>query len=603
MQTIPFDESLRIVQRCAQNLRRATESVPVRAALKRVLAQAVVAKLSSPAKPVAAMDGIAVDMLKLVGLPARLVPDDFVRVNTGDDIHPAFNAVVKIEDVGWDNDCAIVHKAVEFHQHIRNAGEDFSAGRLLLPVDQQLKPQDLSLLLASGCEEVDVYAKPVVAFIPTGSEFVAQGGSAVESNSAMIAGLVEQWGGSFYLGAPIPDDPEVLKQQILLMADTGDVVVVSAGTSMGTADYTENVLRSIGTVHFHGVAMSPAKPVLFAEVNGKPVLGLPGYPVSAYVAAHAYLRRILSTVSGIALPLQQSIHISAQEYPARDVDVFHRVQLFEVDGMGYAAKFEGGASSIYSLSHMDGLLHIPRNTPIKRRDAVRVDVIHDRSRNSVVVRGASDPLLFALFDLFREEMPGFRTLFWDAPDEDALQSIIERNAHMAVLATHPELPDLFPDFARQLRDVMLRYRMFGCTIGLVCNSGATLEREIRSGSRQIRVAVPKKREVLWRYLLQKNGWNQESHHLTLTSAPEETLAQAVEKHGWDATLIDIRFLREAQEVINAVPQYLDLVVSETYLNFPPIKKLIDLLLSDQFVKLVKARKGCEIHSRGLLQEA
>lgn len=603
MRTIPFDESLRIVQRCAQGLRRATESVPVRAALKRVLAQAVVAGLSSPAKPVAAMDGIAVDVFKLSELPARFATNEFARVNTGDDISPAFNAVVKIEDVEWNSGSAMIQKAVGFHQHIRNAGEDFSAGRLLLPVDHQLKPQDLSLLLASGCEEVDVYAKPVVAFIPTGSEFVAQGGNAVESNSAMVAGLVEQWGGSFYLGAPIPDDPEVLKKKILLMADTGDVVVVSAGTSMGTADYTENVLKSIGIVHFHGVAMSPAKPVLFAEVNGKPVLGLPGYPVSAYVASYAYLRRILSTLSGIPLPPQQSIYISAQEYPARDVDVFHRVQLFDVDGMGYAAKFEAGASSIYSLSYMDGLLHIPRNTPVKKRDAVRVDVIHDRSRNSVAVRGATDPLLSALFDLFTEEMPGFRILCWDVPDEDALQSIIERNAHMAVLATHPGLPDLFPDFARQLRDVMLRYRMFGCTIGLVCNSVETLEREIRSGSRQIRMAVPRKREMLWRHLLQRNGWNQEKFIVTFTSAPEETLSQAVEKHGWDAALMDIRFLREAQDVMQPTPQYLDLVVSETYLTFQPIKKLIDLLLSDRFVKLVVARTGCETRSRGLLQEA
>lgn len=573
----------------------------MRSARGRVLAQSVSAAGENPSQALAAMDGIAVDSLAIHSYPARLTSSDCARVNTGEKLPEGFNAVVKIEDVTWEQETAVIAQPVEFHQHVRHAGEDFSAGRLLLSAGHLLKAQDLSLLLASHCEEVQVYAKPVVAFVPTGSEFLSPATESVESNSAMVGGLVDQWGGSFYLSAPIPDDPSILSEKILALSETADVIVVSAGTSMGTADFTETALQSVGSIWFHGVALSPAKPVLYGEVHGKPVLGLPGYPVSAYVASYVYLRRILSYLSSIPLPPQQSIYISAEEYPSREMDTFLRVHVYDVDGMQYAAKIPRGASSILSLSQMDGLLHIPARTPVKKRDAVRVDVIQDHYKHTVIMKGDSDPLLDQLLDLFRDESLAFRALFWETSQQEALQSIIERNTHLAVLASTPDLPDPFPEFAHQLQEVMFRYRMFGRAVGLVYKKSTRMPERLNAGN--FRIVVPRQRHALWKHWLEKNALNPSQFHVFETAAPDKVLLSSLELGKWDGVFSDVRFLMDDQNAMAPVSEYLDLVVSETYLNFAPIKKLIDLLLSDAFATVVNSTSGCEIRSRGLLQEA
>jgi molybdopterin molybdotransferase/putative molybdopterin biosynthesis protein len=366
--------------------------------------------------------------------------------------------------VEWEGTSPFLEKAVVRLQNIRRRGEDFESGALLIPQDIRLQPQDLSLLLAAGHEEIKVYQKPRVAFLPTGSELVLHtseygNGKVLESNSAMVAEMVKDWGGEFLLADPVEDEPEVLAKRIQDLTAQCDILVISAGTSMGVHDHTSAVLEKLGRIRFHGVALHPARPVILADVSTIPVLGLPGYPVAAFIACYVYLRPLMLALSKIDWKLKQDVFISAEDIPAKDTDYFYRVHLYDVDGRVFAKRILRGAGSILSLSQMDGLMHVPPAVDIHKRDGVRVDIVNERWQNSFAVQGIPDPNVFHLFELFRQSLPSSRILFWDASVNESLQAIIERNAHMAIIAVEED-SDPFPGYATQLQEPMLRFRIF-----------------------------------------------------------------------------------------------------------------------------------------------
>ncbi|HEY4490515.1 MAG TPA: hypothetical protein VI958_00895, partial [Acidobacteriota bacterium] len=207
---ITLTESLKVIKDFGAGLRRASERMSAREALHRVTAAPVFARNSSPAQNVAAMDGIALDFRSFTP-PARLEPGQWQRISTGQVLPPYWNAVVKAEDVKWEKECVILENAAEFLQNVRPQGEDFTDSRLLFPAFHSLLPQDLSLLLTAGVEEIDVFCRPVVTFLPTGSELIIdpqeqKEGGVLETNSLMIAGLVEAWGGVLHHAKPVEDD-------------------------------------------------------------------------------------------------------------------------------------------------------------------------------------------------------------------------------------------------------------------------------------------------------------------------------------------------------------------------------------------------------------
>src|SRR5262249_3548887 len=151
-------------------LRRTPEKIAVRNALHRVTSAPILAERANPARFLSAMDGIAVDVNALQHVPVELPPHQWQRINTGEVVPDQYNAVIKIEQIQWNGNIPVIEKAPEFLENIRRPGEDFPAATLLFSADHDLHPQDLTLLLAAGCESINVYRKPIVTFIPTGSE-------------------------------------------------------------------------------------------------------------------------------------------------------------------------------------------------------------------------------------------------------------------------------------------------------------------------------------------------------------------------------------------------------------------------------------------------
>ncbi|MFA4825618.1 MAG: molybdopterin biosynthesis protein [Methanoregula sp.] len=278
-----------------------TEKVPVMQSAGRVVAEPVFAKYSVPEVNISAMDGIAVRSRDTIGAGDRnpVTLDHFARVNTGNIIPPEFDAVIMIEDVWEAGNRFQIRRTATPWQHVRPAGEDIKENRLVLPTGHIIRPFDIGALATYGITTVRVLAVNV-GIIPTGSELVPLGvrpapGQVVESNTIMALVFLNQMGAHCTRFPIVPDDPDLIREALSRAVKENDLVIISAGSSAGTRDFTESVIRSLGELIFHGVAVRPGKPVMLGKVEGKPVLGLPGYPLAAQTALREFAAPLLES--------------------------------------------------------------------------------------------------------------------------------------------------------------------------------------------------------------------------------------------------------------------------------------------------------------------
>ena len=300
--------------------RLASETVPVEDALNRVTAEPVFAKISSPHYHAAAMDGICVraedtfGATEFVGKKLTRALKDvsgsgvFAYVDTGNSLPAWANAVIMIEKVRQlDDETVEIFESVAPWNHVRLVGEDVVATELLLPRSHRLRPYDLGALLASGHTSVRVKVHPKVGIIPTGDELIQPGeeakpGAVIEFNSTMLAAFVREWGGVPVKYPKVRDDVELLKQALVRAVDECDIATIIAGSSAGEHDLTADVVAAAGELWAHGIDVMPGKPAVLGTAVGKPVIGFPGYPVSAIVIAREILKPGLEKFLGCAAP-------------------------------------------------------------------------------------------------------------------------------------------------------------------------------------------------------------------------------------------------------------------------------------------------------------
>ena len=264
--------------------------VPVAGAAGRVTARSICSPLTVPATDVAARDGFAVVSSETPGAGhGRDVSlRTFHRVNTGNPIPPGHDAVIMIEDIVGEDGAWRTRKAVTPGEHIHPAGSEIREGEMILPAGHRIRPCDIGALLTYGITELDIRFVEV-GLLPTGSELVPAGvrpgpGEVIESNTAAAAAWVAETGASPRRYPIARDDPEVLRKAIARGIRENDLLLVSAGSSAGTRDFTAGVIGDLGEVLVHGIAMKPGKPSIIGKVDGKPVIGVPGYPIAASTA-------------------------------------------------------------------------------------------------------------------------------------------------------------------------------------------------------------------------------------------------------------------------------------------------------------------------------
>ena len=285
--------------------------LPVGDAVGRVTAESVWARRSSPAFDSAAMDGIAVRAAETVGA-AETTPvllDDFAVVDTGDPLPTGYDAVVMREHVHHTPDGrAELRAAVPPYQHVRSIGEDISATELLLPEGHRLRPVDIAACAAAGVVELLVRRRPRVVIIPTGDEIRPVGtelapGEIADTNSMMLAAQAAEVGCETRTTGIVADDPELITAAVREAAVDADLVILIAGSSAGRDDYTARVVAAAGSLAVHGVAVRPGHPVVLGTVAGEPatpILGAPGYPVSAALTFDIFAAPMLAALEGAA---------------------------------------------------------------------------------------------------------------------------------------------------------------------------------------------------------------------------------------------------------------------------------------------------------------
>lgn len=422
------------------------EEITVDDSLGRLTAEPVIAKRSSPSYNAAAMDGIAVHFNDLSGAteasPLRLSDDKYIPVNTGNAIPQGFNAVVMIEDVHQHTPSVVeLHAPATPWQHIRTIGEDIVATELIIPEGHTIRPIDQGAMLATGVTMVRVQKPPKAHVIPTGSELIQpdetpKPGQIIEFNSRILAGYLSEWGASTTRGLPVQDDPELLKEHLLKAAKENDLVVLNAGASAGTRDYSAKVLAEIGTVIVHGVAIKPGKPVILAMIGDTPVIGLPGYPVSALLTMRIFIREILSKYLGKGAPHSEFITatLSRPIHSSMGVDQFVRITLGRVGDSLMATPSGKGAGAVMSLVRADGLLTIGAgNEGIGAGEQVEIELLRSQAEvdATLVCIGSHDNILDLLANQLYKKRPLVRISSAHVGSMGGIMAMKRGEAHIA----------------------------------------------------------------------------------------------------------------------------------------------------------------------------
>jgi molybdopterin molybdotransferase/putative molybdopterin biosynthesis protein len=400
----------------------AVETLPVPEAVGRILAEPVVARICSPNFHAAAMDGIAVKANTTFGAhesrPKELaVGQEAFYVNTGHVLPPGTDAVIMIEHVQVVDATRVRIEAPAFPwQHVRKMGEDIVATEQLFARHHRITPYCIGALLAAGLFQVAVLGKPKVAIIPTGSELVdwhttaladIKPGQVIESNAYMLAALVESGGGFCRRRAMIGDDPEAIGAAVLAAAQQDfDAVLLTGGSSAGSEDYARSAIAAQGEVLVHGVTMMPGKPLIVGKVAGKPVFGIPGYPVSAIIAFEQVVAPLLAAWLGQPAPRRPTVMVTPTRKIASKLGLeeFVRVKIGRVASGLVATSLPRGAGQITSITEADGIIRIPASSEGVAVDGqVAAELLRPAQSidHTVVVVGSHDNTLDLLADELR----------------------------------------------------------------------------------------------------------------------------------------------------------------------------------------------------------
>ena len=397
-----------------------TEIIPVFESCGRVTARAVYAHICAPHYAASAMDGVAVTAKDTFGAtettPVTLSPEQFIVLDTGDPIPEDRDAVIMVEDIVKNADGSItIHAAAAPWQHIRQIGEDVCAGEMILPSHMTVPPAAIGAMIAGGVLEIEVIRKPRVGIIPTGDEIIPpctdpKPGDILEFNGSIFSAMVRQWGAEAVVYPIVPDKFDQIKTMVAKAAEECDMVILNDGSSAGREDFSARVIRELGEVLYHGIAIKPGKPAILGCQGEKPILGVPGYPVSGIIVIEQLLKPLIdhwlqapSAPSRYAKATLTRPVVSGLKYQE-----FVRVRMGCVGGRLMASPLSRGSGVVSSFMKADGILEVPQGLEgYEAGEEVNVRLLSPRSKleNTLVVIGSHDPLLDELADMLHLENP------------------------------------------------------------------------------------------------------------------------------------------------------------------------------------------------------
>jgi putative molybdopterin biosynthesis protein len=421
-----LEEAKKVASEIANLIHLGSEVIPVTHSQDRITAEPVFARISSPPFHCAAMDGIAIKAENTFGAteesPKSLrINQEAFFVNTGNPIPQGTDSVIMIEDIHiLDSERVEIREAAYPWQHVRTAGEDILATEMVFPENHRITPYDLGALLACGHQEVKVWEKPRVLIIPTGSELIDPEqtdlnnlqniSGVIESNSYVLSGLILEDGGVPIRHPIVKDDPLKIREALLSIDQGVDIILIIAGSSAGSEDYTRSIIEASGEVFIHGISMMPGKPTLIGRFENLPIVGIPGYPVSAIMAYEELVRPILYRSLHVMTPERPKIKaFSTRKVPSKlGTEEFLRVKIGKVGEKFFATPLPRGSGMVTSLTQADGIIRIPPlSEGVDENETAEVELLKpvDEITNTLVMVGSHDLTLDLLANLLGKYYP------------------------------------------------------------------------------------------------------------------------------------------------------------------------------------------------------
>ncbi len=435
------------------DFRSGAEEIRVEESLGRVTAEPVFAKMSTPTYHSAAMDGIAVRAEETYGTTERApmtlkAGRDALWINTGQAMPEGFNAVIMVEKLHQvDQDHLEIRAPAYPWQNIRKVGEDIVATQLLLPQNHRIRPFDAGAMVAAGVFALKVWQRPKVVIIPTGSELVhyrrvsdpsqLRKNQIIEYNSLILAGLVRECQGIPVVYEIVPDlEDEIRKALVQALDSDAHMVLINAGSSAGSKDYTAHIISDLGEVIVHGVAMMPGKPTILGIVKGKPVIGNPGYTVSATLSFQQFVQPLLHRMQGLRPPKAKTIPVRpSRDLPSKlGVEEFVRVNIGKVGDKTVATPLPRAAGSITTLTRAEGIIRIPAlSEGIGQDETAEAELLVDEEevQNTLVVIGSHDITIDLIGDEMRRKGHNIRISSGNVGSLGGLMALRKGTCHLA----------------------------------------------------------------------------------------------------------------------------------------------------------------------------
>jgi len=641
---IPLPEAQSRLERALRGVGRwgllGTEEIPLdEGAVGRVLAGPVWAKISSPHYHASAMDGFAVRAEDTAGaMPTAPVVLSLgaqaAYLDTGDALPAWANAVIPIENVEpLDEEerlssdvrhphAICIRAATPPWQHVRPLGEDIVATQRVLPAGQVLRAVDLGAMAACGHERVTVARKPRVAILPTGTELVPVGsavrpGEIIEYNSLVLAAQVNTWGGEATRFPITPDDQEKIRVVVLKASQEYDLVLLNAGSSAGSEDFSAGVIASLGELLVHGVAVRPGHPVILGMLRDKdrqpavPIIGVPGYPVSAALTGEIFVKPLLGRWLGRQPeePLTVKAALTRKVTSPAGDDDYLRVAVGRVGERLLAAPLSRGAGVITSLVRADGLAILPRGTqglPAGAEVSVRLYRSPGDLEHTLFAIGSHDIILdlMAQYLAVRDR----RLVSANVGSQGGLVALRRGEAHLA--GSHLLDPETGEFNLRYIREYLpgipvVVVALAGREQGLLVPRGNPKGiHDLRDLTRPEVSFVNRQRGAGTRVLLDYHltnlevapqtirGYNQEEYtHLAVAAAVASGRADCGLGIAAAAQALDLDFLPLFQE------RY-DLVIPQEYYQSDLLAPLLELLGEADFRQAVQKMPGYDIQPMG-----
>ncbi|MBN2497020.1 MAG: molybdopterin biosynthesis protein [Deltaproteobacteria bacterium] len=605
--------------------RTASERIASADAAGRVTAEPVFARISSPPYHCAAMDGIAVVSRATRGASAarpKLLtsPGEAVPIDTGDRMPDGYDAVVPVELLNERPGGYEIRAAAAPRQHVRLTGEDMVAGEMILASGRRIRPEHVGAMLSANATDVAVRRPVRVGVLPTGDELCEPGedpsdGRVIESNSRMIAAALARWGAQAQRLEPVRDDPRALAEAIRkAAADPAlDALAVLAGSSAGRGDFGPRVIGELGELVFHGLAIMPGKPTAAGLVGGKPVIGLPGFAVSAIVAAEIVLRPVVCSLLGVRPVeperLRARLSRAVASRPGQEEWIRAVVGLFERGAI--ASPLGRGAGAITTLSRAHGILRVPAASEgVEAGTEVSVELLVPRSEleSSLLFAGSHDLALAVLDDMLGQAVPGAGLNVTPLGSMGGLAALARGEAHLA--GSHlldPQsgtynlhaVSELLPD--AELVLVTLAHRQQGlCTRPDEPRAVSDLPDALRAGLRFVNRQAGSGTRVLTDFLLSRAGIDPAGvdgyEHEEFTHV---AVAEAVRSHAADCgMLIQAAARALGLRFVPLIEERYDLVIPRRALEDERIRVLLEILSSEAFRQRVTALGGYDTRETG-----